>query len=155
MKMPVFCDERVQTICEQLIEDSLYQAAARLRPILGEGKTIVLLSAFPVPGLTDRDDTVFFSFEDASAVTDIRDVRPRESIEDRLARGDDKKEIAEDAGVSVSTVYRVKGKVDKSERDARIRDVLSAEPNLSSRDIARRTEIPLTTVLRVRKRLKI
>ena len=155
LKMPVFCDERVQMISEQLIEDNLYQAAARLRPLLGEGKTIVLLTAFPVAGLTDRADTVFFSFEDASAVTDIRDVRPRESIDTRLARGDDKKEIAEDAGVSVRTVYRVKGKVDKTERDALIRELLSAQPNISSREIARLTGIPRATVNRVRKTIEI
>lgn len=154
IKMPVFCDERVQKIAEQLMEDNLYQAAARLRPILGEGKTIVLLTAFPVAGLTDREDTTFFSFEDGRAVTDIRDVQPKESIDTRLARGDDKKEIARDLGVSVRRVNQVKGPVDKTERDARVRDLLSAEPKMSSREIARRTGIPLATVRRVRKRLE-
>lgn len=155
LKMPVFCDERVQKIAEQVMEDNLYQAAARLRPITGEGKTIVLLTAFPVSGLTGREDTTFFSFEDASAVTDIRDVQVRESLDDRLARGDDIKEIARDAGVSVRTVYRVKGPVDKSERDARIREVLSEQPNISSREIARVTRIPRATVNRLRKTIEI
>lgn len=155
LKMPVFCDERVQKIFEQLIEDSLYQAAARLRPTTGEGKTIVLMTAFPVSGLTDRADTTFFSFEDASAVTDIRDVRPRECIDKRLARGDDKKEIAEDAGVSLRTVYRRKGPIDKSERDARIRELISEQPNISSREIARVTRIPRATVNRLRKTIEI
>ena len=154
LKMPVYCDERVQKIFEQLIEDNLYQAAARLRPILGEGKTIVLLTAFPVPGLTDRDDTVFFSFEDASAVTDIRDVRPRESIDTRLARGGQVKEIAAERGISTQAIYKRKGPQDKSERDARIGDLISADPNISSREIARRTGIPRATVNRVRKTIE-
>ena len=40
-------------------------------------------------------------------------------------------------------------------RDAQIRELLSAQPKISSREIARRTAIPLATIRRVRKRLEI
>ena len=150
LDMQTYTDERVQAIAEGLIREKLYQAAMRLRPNLNPDKAIVLLTAFPVAGLTDRPDTVFFSFDEALAADSVREIKPTETIADGLARGLSIAEVARRAGVSERTVYRAKGKVDKTERDKTIRE-MGAEGK-SLRAISKALQVSRDTVARVLKK---
>ena len=87
VQMPIYKDSRVERLARDAITSDFYQGAMRLRPNLLEGKAIIILSAYPIEDLTNRADTVFFDWEDAKAVQDIRDVRPEPEIEDFLAWG--------------------------------------------------------------------
>ena len=120
VQMPIYADERVERLARDAITSDFYQGAMRLRPNLLEGKAIIILSAYPVEGLTNRADTVFFDWPDAATVTDIRDVRPDPDIEDFIAWGMSIGEIAEALGVSKRQAYRHRGGGKNAERDAKI-----------------------------------
>ena len=147
METTVFTDTRVQAVAEDIIEEDLRQALARLRPQLFEDKRFYLLTAWPVSGFSER--AVFISMEDMLASEDIRDIKPAQSIAERLANGEDVKEIARETGVSERHVYRVKGKIDKSERDAAVREAAAA--GKSGRAISKETGLSLGTVQKILK----
>ena len=150
VQMPIYKDERVERLARDAINADFYQGAMRLRPNLIEGKAIVILSAFPVEGLTNRADTVFFDWEDAKHVQDIRDVRPEPEIEDFLAWGMSIAEVAEAMGVSQRHARRQRGGGKNTERDAKILK-MSAD-GFSLREIADNLKIGKSTVARVIKK---
>ena len=120
VQMPIYKDSRVERLARDAITSDFYQGAMRLRPNLLEGKAIIILSAYPIEDLTNRADTVFFDWEDAKAVQDIRDVRPEPEIEDFLAWGMSIADIAEAMGVSKRQAYRHRGGGKNAERDKEI-----------------------------------
>lgn len=120
VQMPVYKDERVERLARDAINSDFYQGAMRLRPNLLEGKAIILLSAYPIEPLTNRADTVFFDWEDAKHVQDIRDVRPEPEIEDFIAWGMSIADIAEAMGVSKRHARRARRGGKNAERDKEI-----------------------------------
>lgn len=152
IQMQIYADARVQAIAERRIREDIYQAVMRLRPMLFAGKTIVLLTGFPVDGLTNRADTTFFSLQDALTANCIQEIKPKLSVNERLEQGESVKDIAETEGVSQGRIYQIKGVVDKSERDAQIKE-LAAE-GLTDGEIGKRLDIHRTTVARIRKKME-
>ena len=120
VQMPIYADERVQRLAHDAITADFYQAAMRLRPNLLEGKAVVILSAYPVDGLTNRADTLYFHWEDVKQVQDIRDVRPDPDIEDLLSWGVPISELAAALGISKRQAYRHRGGDKNAKRDAKI-----------------------------------
>lgn len=147
LETTVFTDARVQEVNEDIIDEDLRQALARLRPQLFEDKMFYLLTAWPVEGFTER--AVLISIEDMLASEDIREIKPAMSISERLAVGEDVKGIAKSAGVSERRIYQIKGKVDKSERDAAVRAAAAA--GKSQRAISKETGISRVTVAKILK----
>ena len=147
VKMPIYQDERVERLARDAINSDFYQGAMRLRPNLLEGKAIVILSAYPVDGLTNREDTVFFDWEDVKLVQDIRDVCPEPEIEDFLSWGVPISELASALGISKGHARRVRGPADRTDRDAEVR---RRRANGDSHgEIARALEISTKTVSRI------
>ena len=147
LETTVFTDTRVQAVAEDIIDEDLRQALARLRPQLFEDKILYLLTAWPVSGFSER--AVFISMEDMLASEDIREIKPAMSISERLEVGEDVKGIAKSAGVSERRIYQIKGKVDKSERDAAVRAAAAA--GKSGRAISKDMGISLGTVQKILK----
>ena len=145
LETTVFTDTRVQAVAEDIIEEDLRQALARLRPQLFEDKRFYLLTAWPVSGFTER--AVFISIEDMLDAEDIREIKPARSMAERLANGEDVKEIARETGVSKQRVYKVKGKADKTARDAAVRAEAAAGKSL--RAIAKKVGIAVGTVKKI------
>ena len=150
VQMPVYKDERVEGLARDAINSDFYQGAMRLRPNLLDGKAIIILSAYPIEGLTNRADTIYFDWEDAKAVQDIRDVRPEPEIEDFIAWGLSIADIAEELGVSKRHARRTRGPADLTERDAKILKL--HRDGLSLRAIADNLNIGKSTVARVIKK---
>lgn len=150
--MEVYSDGRVQAIAQHVIQHKLYQAAMRLRPIIGEDKAIMLLTAYPIDGLTNRPDTVLCSMKDALRAPQIRAINPPPTLQDIRDTSDTVKAAAEAAGVSERQVYRETAKAtkqSKADRDAKIHEM--ATLGCSARDISKATGIPRSTVTRVMK----
>jgi len=145
--MPIYADERVQRLAHDAITADFYQAAMRLRPNLLEGKAVVILSAYPVDGLTNRADTLYFDWEDVKQVQDIRDVRPEPEIEDLLSWGVPISELAAALGVSPRHARRKRPADAKAARDAEVRR--RRADGDSHVEIARALEISTKTVSRI------
>ena len=150
VQMQVYKDEQVERLARDAIMSDLYQGAMRLRPNLLEGKAIIILSAYPIEDLTNRADTVFFDWEDAKAVQDIRDVRPEPEIEDFIAWGMSIADIAEAMGVSKRYARRKRGPADRTARDAEIMKL--HREGISLRAIAAQLNIGKSTVADVIKK---
>ena len=148
--MQVYKDEQVERLARDAIMSDFYQGAMRLRPNLLEGKAIIILSAYPIEDLTNRADTVFFDWEDAKAVQDIRDVRPEPEIEDFIAWGMSIADIAEAMGVSKRYARRKRGPADRTARDAEIMKL--HREGISLRAIAAQLNIGKSTVADVIKK---
>ena len=149
VQMPVYKDERVERLARDAINSDFYQGAMRLRPNLLEGKAIIILSAYPIEHLTNRADTVFFDWEDAKQVQDLRDVRSDPEIEDFLAWGMSIGELAEALGVSKRHARRTRGADAKKARDAEVRRRRASGD--SHEQIARALDISAKTVSRILK----
>ena len=145
LETTVFTDGRVQAVAEEIIEEDLRQALARLRPQLFEDKIFCLLTAWPVKGYTDR--AIFVSIEDLLASEDIREIKPTRSVKERLDAGEDVQSIGDATGVSLQRVYKVKGKVDKAERDAEVR--AAAAGGKSQLAISKETGLSRNTVRKI------
>ena len=141
-------DARVWREVQKMMNDALYQAGMRLRPNLSGGKAIVILSAFPVEGFSDRADLMRFDFEDTEGIEDIRDVNPRRI--EHYPQSMPTAEVAARSGASERQVWRARGGVDKTARDAQVRALAAA--GLSQRRIATETGVPRTTVARLLKK---
>lgn len=142
VKMKLFVDDRVQEVYETLVSHYLYQAAMRLRPALSGDKQIVLLTSFPVPGLSDRG-AVLVSWQGLLAAEggDVRNaIEYRgevEDVRDAVRAGDTVQEAAAKAGVSTRQGYRDTAEVRreiKETRDAWIRELHAA--GMTQREIA-------------------
>lgn len=134
VKMKMFVDDRVQEVYETLISHYLYQAAMRLRPALNGDKQIVLVTSFPVQGLSDRG-AVLVSWESLLAAEggDVRNAiewrGEKEDVRDAVAAGDSVQEAAAKAGVSTRQGYRDTAELRreiKEQRDAWIRELHAA-----------------------------
>ena len=147
VQMPIYADERVERLARDAITSDFYQGAMRLRPNLLEGKAVIILSAYPIEGLTNRADTVFFDWPDAKQGEDIRDVRPEPEIEDFLAWGMSIADIADAMGVSKRHARRTRGGDAKKARDAEVRRRRAAGE--SHEAIARALDISAKTVSRI------
>ena len=156
LKMNSYADPRVSELAVSLMREQIYQAAMRLRPNLNPDKSIVVLTALPIPGLTDRDGTIGISFQDLRKVREVRELAavdlPDETVGADLAAGKTIKEIATARGVSESAVWnatRAARAIDKEKRDAEIR--ARSKAGESQRTIARAMGLKRTTVQRVLK----
>ena len=149
VQMPIYKDERVEVLARDAINSDFYQGGMRLRPNLLDGKAIIILSAYPIEGLTNRADTIYFDWEDAKQVQDIRDVRPEPEIEDFLAWGMSIGELAEALGVSKRHARRTRGADAKKARDAEVRRRRASGD--SHEQIARALDISAKTVSRILK----
>ena len=147
VQMPIYKDERVERLARDAINADFYQGAMRLRPNLLEGKAIIILSAYPVEGLTNRADTIYFDWEDAKAVQDIRDVRPDPDIEDFLSWGMSIADLAAELGISKGHARRRRGPADRTARDAEVRR--RRQDGETHEQIARALEISTKTVSRI------
>ena len=153
MSMTSYSDVRVHELAISLMQEQSWQAAMRLRPNLNPDKVIVVLTAVPIPGLTDREGTVGISFEDLRRVREVRELSlinlPGETLAADLASGKTYEEIASERGVSEfavrnSKAARERRAVDKKERDDEIR--ARAGAGESQRAIARAMGIKRSTV---------
>lgn len=153
VRKQVNVDDRVRAVHMQIIRQKMYQAAMRLRPMLLENKKIVLLTNEPVPGLTDRDITLF-SWEQALAAADIRDVGTvslQGDIKEAVRDGEEVQSVSAAMEVSEKTVRRAGGNAQaaKERRNARIR--AAAEIGMSMSEIAAEEGISRRQVGRILK----
>ena len=156
LKMNSYADPRVSELAVSLMREQIYQAAMRLRPNSNPDKAIVVLTALPIPGLTDRDGTVGISFHDLRKVGEVRELSllnlPDETVSADLAAGKTIKEIATARGVSERAVWnatRAARAVEKKERDDEILARHAAGESL--REIARAVGISKSAVDKVLK----
>ena len=128
MSMTSYSDERVRELALFLMQEQIYQAAMRLRPNLNPDKSIVILTALPIPGLTDRESTIAISFDDLLSVREVRELSflnlPGATVTADLENGKTVNEIASARGVSeraVRNATRELRAVEKRERDNEIK----------------------------------
>lgn len=146
----VYVDQRVSAVHAQIIRQKMYQGAMRLRPMLLKNKKIILLTSEPVPGLTDREITLF-TWEQALAEADIRDVGKsslQTDLQASVRDGEDLQVVSETLDVSEKTVRRAGGsaKSAKARRNERIHAAagigmslseIAAEEGISRRQVGR------------------
>ena len=62
--LDVYSDERVQSVYEQNIVNSLTEIIGYAGLDTGENRKVVLITSFPLPGITDRPETLLFDWAD-------------------------------------------------------------------------------------------
>jgi len=62
--LDVYSDERVQSVYEQHIVNYLAEIIGRAGLELGANRKIMLITSFPLPGITDRSETLLFDWTD-------------------------------------------------------------------------------------------
>lgn len=107
-------DKRIQELCEQNITGILTQLVGRLGLHHLPNKTVVLLTAMPLPDITDRPETLLFDWEDfevAGGLDKLPEViaeRHRfETERDNLTSESERKKVEQVLGISKSQANRV------------------------------------------------
>lgn len=60
----VYSDEHVQSVYEQNVVNYLTEVIGYAGLALGKNRKVVLITSFPLPGITDRPETLLFDWED-------------------------------------------------------------------------------------------
>ena len=107
-------DERIQGLCEQNVVGILTQIVGRVRLNRLPNKTVVLLTAMPLPDITDRPETLLFDWEDfevAGGLEKLPEViaeRQRFETEyENLTAESSRQKVEEVLGISKSQANRV------------------------------------------------
>ena len=109
-----FKDERIQELCEKNIIGILTQLVGRSGLHHLSNKTVVLLTAMPLPDITDRPETLLFDWEDfevAGGLDKLPEViaeRQRfETERDNLTSESEREKVEQVLGISKSQANRV------------------------------------------------
>lgn len=125
LSLNLYRDAKVSELAVSLMREQVYQAAMRLRPNLNPEKAIVVLTALPIPGLTDRERLTAFSFQDLRKVREVRELSclnlPDATVTEDLD-GKGVEQIASARGVLESTVRNSKPAREKRAREKSARD---------------------------------
>ena len=107
-------DERIQELCEQNIIGILTQLVDQMELNRLPNKTVVLLTAMPLPDITDRSETLLFDWEDfevAGGLDTLSEViaeRQRfETERDNLTSESAREKVEQVLGISKSQANRV------------------------------------------------
>ena len=107
-------DERIQRLCEENIVGILTQLVGRIGLNRSSNKTFVLLTAMPLPNITDRAETLLFDWEDfevAGGLDKLPEViaeRQRfETERDNLTEASGREKVEQVLGISKSQANRV------------------------------------------------
>ncbi len=60
----VYSDERIQSVYEQNVVNYLTEIIGYAGLHIGDNRKVVLITSFPLPGITDRSETLLFDWED-------------------------------------------------------------------------------------------
>lgn len=109
-----YIDKRIQELCEQNIIGILTQLVGQMELNRLPNKTVVLLTAMPLPDLTDRSETLLFDWEDfevAGGLDKLREViieRQRfEAERNNLTSESAREKVEQVLGISKSQANRV------------------------------------------------
>ena len=107
-------DNRIQELCEQNIRGILMQLVNRMGLNRLSNKTVVLLTAIPLPNITDRPETVLFDWEDFEVAGGLdklpETIAERQRFEterDNLTAESGRKKVEQVLGISSSQANRV------------------------------------------------
>ena len=107
-------DKRIQRLCEQNIVSILTQVIGRAGLDRLKNKTVLLITSIPLPGITDRLETLLFDWEDfeiAGRLDKLPEVIAKrqqfENERDNLTSESDRQKVEQILGISKSQANRV------------------------------------------------